>query len=120
MKIDSSIAQQIVDTVKDVCGHNINFISSEGKIIASTDSGRVGTFHEIGKQAAITEQLLEVTDDDSFYGTHKGVNLPFFWQGECVAVIGISGDPDEVRKKRETPFRISSKRCLLYLQMCAC
>ena len=110
MKTDSSIGQQIVDTVKDVCGHNINFISSEGKIIASTDSGRVGTFHEIGKQAAITEQLLEVTDDDSFYGTHKGVNLPFFWQGECVAVIGISGDPDEVRKYAYLDFHVT---CLL-------
>ena len=98
MNIDSKTARQIVDTIRDVCGHDINFIRPDGKILASTDPVRVGTFHEIGRQAARQGQMLEVAEDDAFYGTQKGVNLPFFWRGECQAVIGISGDPDQVRK----------------------
>lgn len=92
------IAQQIVETVRDVCNHNINFIDTKGVIFASTDAARVGDFHEIGRQVAVTGETIEVTDNDSYLGTHKGVNIPFVYQGELVAVIGISGDPDEVRK----------------------
>ena len=43
MNIDNHTAQQIVDTVKDVCGSNINFIAPDGVIVASTDPARVGT-----------------------------------------------------------------------------
>ena len=37
MNIDSKTARQIVDTIRDVCGHDINFIRPDGKILASTD-----------------------------------------------------------------------------------
>lgn len=62
MNIDNHTAQQIVDTVKDVCGSNINFIAPDGVIVASTDPARVGTYHEIGHQAAKTGQALNVLD----------------------------------------------------------
>lgn len=97
-QLDQRTAQQIVDTVKEVCGHNINFIRPDGIITASTDPERVGTYHEIGQQAARTGQTIEVTEDDSFYGSRKGINMPFSYHGETVAVIGISGEPDEVRR----------------------
>ena len=35
--ISRAMAQQIVDTVKDVCSQNINFIDEKGIIVASTD-----------------------------------------------------------------------------------
>lgn len=98
MKIGNEVARQIVDSVKEVCGYNINFIEPDGTIAASTDPGRVGTYHEIGHKAAVTKSTLEVTDDSSYFGTQKGINMPVSWHGEIVAVIGISGDPDEVRK----------------------
>lgn len=97
-KIRKSVAQQIVETVKDVSGHEVNFIDKNGIIFASTDAGRVGTFHEIGHQVVKTGQTIEVETDGSFFGTQKGVNIPFRYQGELLAVIGISGPPDEVRK----------------------
>lgn len=96
--INQKIAQQIVDTVKDVCGHNINFIDESGMIIASTDERRINTYHEIGRQVALTKTTLEVEEDTSYYGTQKGVNIPILHHGNVMAVIGISGDPDQVRK----------------------
>lgn len=105
--ISTKTAQQIVDTVKDVCGYNINFILPDGTIEASTNVDRIGTYHEIGHKAAQSGQMLEVEADDAFYGTQKGVNLPFSYQGEIVAVIGITGEPAEVRKYAYLAQRIT-------------
>ena len=96
--ISKRVAQQIVETVRDVCNHNINFIDTKGIIFASTDGARVGNYHEIGKQVVLAGQTIEVEHDEEFLGTHKGVNIPFTYKGEIIAAIGISGIPDEVRK----------------------
>lgn len=112
MGISEETARQIVESVKEVCGYNINFISPNGTIIASTDPERVGTYHEAGHQAAKTGKALEVEDDQSYYGTQKGVNMPVLWHGELVAVIGISGEPDQVRKYAY----LAQKICILTLR----
>ena len=105
--IDKKLAQQIVATVKDVCGQNVNFIDHTGIIYASTDEKRIGSFHEIGKQAAEKGEMLEADTDSQFAGTQKGVNLPIFHNGSLVAVIGISGPPDQVRKYAYLAERIT-------------
>ena len=98
LSIKQDVAQQIVEAVKDVCSHDINFIDAKGIIFASTNSKRIGDFHEIGLQVIKTGETLEVNTDNSFLGTQKGVNIPFIYKDEICAVIGISGEPEEVRK----------------------
>lgn len=98
LSIKQNIAQQIVEAVKDVCSHDINFINSDGIIFASTNPKRIGDFHEIGLQVIKTGQTIEVETDDGFWGTQKGVNIPFIYKNTVSAVIGISGIPEEVRK----------------------
>ena len=106
--IRKSVAQQIVETVKDVCSRDINFIDPNGIIFASTNPPRVGSFHEIGRQVVRTGETIEVETDDSFFGTHKGVNLPIRYRGEIIAAIGISGVPEEVRKYAYLAQRITT------------
>ncbi len=106
-QISKEIAGQIVDTVKDVCGHNINFIRPDGIILASTDPDRIGTYHEIGRKVAQTGKPIDVTADSSYSGTQPGVNMPFFYHGEVAAVIGISGHPNEVKKYAYLAQRIT-------------
>ena len=96
--IQRRLAEQIVQAVKDVCGHDINFIDPGGMIFASTDAERIGQFHEIGREAARREETIEVARDDAYDGTRRGVNIPVHHNGEVIAVIGITGDPDEVRR----------------------
>ena len=72
MKLDKSLAFQVVNTIKDTCGQDINFIDKQGMIFASTNADRIGTFHAIGHKAAQTEQTIEVFSDDDFPGTQKG------------------------------------------------
>ena len=98
LSIKQDLAQQIVEAVKDVCSHDINFINSKGIIFASTNTKRIGDFHEIGLQVIKTGETIEVESDDGFFGTQKGVNIPFIYKGDVSAVIGISGAPSEVRK----------------------
>ena len=106
-RINAAMAEQIVRTVSDISGRDINFISPDGMIIASTDKKRVGTYHEIGHWAAAEGKNLEAEETDQFRGTKAGVNLPFLWKGETVAVIGITGKPDEVRKYAQLAQRIT-------------
>ena len=95
--VSKTLAQQIVNTVHDICGHDINFINKKGIIFASTDENRIGTFHQIGKEAADTLRTIEVTENDSYKGTNCGVNIPVTHNGLFLAVVGISGNPDNVR-----------------------
>lgn len=107
-KIDRELAEQIVNTIKDVCDHDINFIAPSGIILASTDSSRVGTFHEIGQQAAASGSVLEVTEDNNFSGTKQGINLPLYHNEHLLAVIGITGIPDKVRNYAYLAERITN------------
>lgn len=97
-RVHRRVAEQIVEAVKDVCGHDINFIDPSGRIFASTNRARVGQFHEAGREAAKTGRMLEVHRAEDYFGAQPGVNIPLSHEGETVAVIGITGEPDEVRK----------------------
>ncbi len=105
--VDQVLAQQIVDTVKDVCGQNINFINQSGIIFASTDAERIGTFHEIGYKTFYSGKAIEVDCDNSFTGTCRGINLPIYHNEKILAVIGITGDPEEVKKYAHLAERIT-------------
>ena len=105
--INKKLAQQIVNTVKDVCGQDVNFIDETGTIFASTNENRIGDFHEIGFQVAKAGETIEVAQDNSFQGTQKGVNVPIFHNGLLISIIGISGNPDDVRKFAYLAIRIT-------------
>ena len=98
LTIKQNVAQQIVEAVKDVCSHDINFINSQGIIFASTNTKRIGDFHEIGLEVIKTGKTIEVESGEGYLGTKEGVNIPFIYKGDVSAVIGISGSPEEVRK----------------------
>ena len=105
--IRQKTAQQIVDTVKSVCGFDINFIGEDGIVLASTDPDRIGSFHEAGRQAVLAGGPIEVGEDNRFYGAKKGVNLPIFYHGSIIAAIGITGEVEAVRKYGTLACRIT-------------
>ena len=106
--ISHTLAQQIVNTIKDICSYDINFINPSGTIIASTNSARIGTFHEIGRKAAATGTTIEVAESDNFTGTWQGINMPLYHEDNLLAVIGITGAPEKVRKYAFLAQRITS------------
>lgn len=100
-------AKQIVETLKSICDHNINYIDVNGRIYASTDEIRVGNYHDAGHEAAKTGKTITVEEDDISRGAKKGINMPIRFHGKTVAVIGITGPPDEVTKYAVLAQRIT-------------
>lgn len=96
MQVSSSVAQNIVESMKTIIKQDINFIDTDGTIIASTDPQRVGTYHEGALTVIKSNQILIVSPEDSYQGTRPGINLPVHVNGETIAVIGITGDPQQV------------------------
>lgn len=105
--ISRQTAQQIVDTIHDVCDYDINFINPQGNIYASTNPERIGTFHEVGRQAAKTGETIEVVSDEDFAGTRKGINIPIFYHHTAIAVIGITAEPEEARRYAHLAERVT-------------
>ena len=61
MKLDKSLAFQVVNTIKDTCGQDINFIDKQGMIFASTNADRIGRF-----MPSVTKRP-DRTDNRSFF-----------------------------------------------------
>jgi len=99
MILDKNECQKIVDRVISILGKNINIINSEGIIIASGDKTRVNTFHKGAKLAASEKKEVIVEDKDlnSYEGCRKGVNLPIYHNDQVLGVVGITGEPSDVR-----------------------
>ena len=94
--------QQFVNEIGKMIKYDINLIDKEGRIVASTDQSRIGHTHEAA--LIIIENGLNklvISDDDSYKGTKKGINLPVMLQDELVAIVGITGEPSKVEEYGE-------------------
>ncbi len=105
--IHLQLARQIVDTLKSVCAHDINYIDLRGRICASTDPSRVDDYHRGGFEAVRQGRTVIIEKDDQESGDRRGINMPILYNGEIVAVIGITGDPEEVQRYAEMAQRIT-------------
>ncbi len=97
MNIDMIDCQEIVNRVMNILGKNINIMNDKGIIIASGDEHRIGTFHEAAKIVVESNSEIIVDNNNMFRGCKKGVNLPIYHDKRILGVIGITGDPAEVK-----------------------
>lgn len=100
MYIDHHMAQKIVDRAMKITGCNVNVMDHQGVIIGSGDTARVDQLHEgaLNVLSSGGEVDIERDQEGQLHGVRGGVNLPIYNQGEIVGVVGITGDPEEVRK----------------------
>lgn len=98
MEISKELAQSIVVEMKKIIDKDLNFIDSNGIIIASTDKKRIGSYHAGGKEALKQDGMVVIDWEEQYKGAKKGINIPIKFLGESVAVIGISGERKEVEK----------------------
>ncbi|RCX17756.1 CdaR family transcriptional regulator [Fontibacillus phaseoli] len=88
-------AQEIVDKMMKDIPYNINIMNDHGVIVGSGIKERVGTVHQGAVKALSTGKMVEVWQDGR--NEKKGTNEPIVIDDERVGVIGITGNPDEVR-----------------------
>lgn len=99
MLLDELAAELVEVTSSLVSGRTINVMDTEGIIIASTEKRRIGTFHQGAREAVLTGKLVNIRKDqlDRYPGAKEGCNMPLRVNGSIIGVVGIYGDPDEIR-----------------------
>ncbi|SDM79179.1 CdaR family transcriptional regulator [Sediminibacillus halophilus] len=94
--LSETIAQQIVLEMEKIIERNINIMNETGVIIASKDTERIGNFHEGALKVIQEGEPVPIYSDLSHQGSKAGMNMPIFFKGALIGVIGITGDPDEI------------------------
>lgn len=99
MKLTPNIAQSIVDRTIPLLKHNINIMNEKGTIIGSGDSSRIGAHHQGAERVLKETRTVEIRkgNPEQLTGSREGVNLPICFDEKVAGVVGITGDPEEVR-----------------------
>lgn len=96
--IDPILAKRLIEKIASCTEYNVNIMDEQGIIIASKNPSRVGTFHEVAFQIVQGEEDTIIVDsEDSRMGIKKGVNMAIYYKKRKEGVIGITGEPDEVK-----------------------
>lgn len=94
------LAKELVEVTSSlVGGRTINIMNTEGIIIASTEHERIGSFHQGALEAVRTGKPVNIQKDqlDRYPGAKEGCNMPLRVNGAIIGVVGIFGNPDEIR-----------------------
>lgn len=99
MNLDK-IAQEIVNATMTVINNrNINIMNTDGIIIASGEKSRVNTFHKGAFDVIKTGKTIDIYPEHvhEYEGAKEGVNMPLVINNRVIGVVGVHGNPDEVR-----------------------
>lgn len=96
--LDSGLAGRLIEKLMKYTDYNVNLMNEKGVIIASTDGGRIGSFHEIAYNIIKKNQdLVEVEEDSDFLGVRRGINMSLEFEQQKIGVVGVTGEPKKVR-----------------------
>lgn len=101
--LKDSTARQIVQRTMSIIQYSVNVMDEHGIIIASGEPSRIHQRHE-GAVLALTENRIVEIDSataSQLKGVKPGINLPISFQDQLIGVLGISGEPSEVRAYAE-------------------
>src|SRR5690625_2324327 len=96
------IFTSLVRELNQLLDGEVIITNEAGVIMASTDSKRIGTFHEGAKIAMEKKHRMNMTGERSrkLEGVRKGVVLPILIHEEPIAVLGINGEPQATIVKK--------------------
>jgi carbohydrate diacid regulator len=103
-----SLGQEIVEELSSLIQGQILLTDRRGFIQASTDPTRVNQFHEGALLSLREKRMLYMTDQEveSLHGVRQGVVFPIIIEGESIAVLGITGEPDRIRPQALLILRV--------------
>ena len=96
--IEVDLARKFIEQITQYTDYNINIMNEQGYIIASRDSKRVGTFHEVAYHIITGKEDMAVTSGENDYpGVRPGINMVINIDGKRAGVVGITGDPEQIK-----------------------
>jgi carbohydrate diacid regulator len=95
-----AIAQTIVKETSLRLNRNINIMDEKGIIIASGDPSRVDDIHEGALEVIKSGKALTISINENgvWRGAQPGINLPIVFQDRILGVIGITGNPEDIKE----------------------
>ncbi|KAA0965905.1 sugar diacid utilization regulator SdaR [Sporosarcina sp. ANT_H38] len=98
--LTKQLADEIVEQTMIRLNRNLNVMDTNGMILASGEKIRINKIHEGAAFVAKTEEVLWITEENmaEWHGTKPGVNMPIHFQQQLVGVIGITGNPVDLRE----------------------
>lgn len=107
---------ELVQILHEETGQHINIMGFGGVILSSTRPERIGTIHESAKQimlGVINEAFVTEEQARQLEGVRAGSNIPIEYNGERIGVIGITGDPVEMK----LIVRVAMRTVLLWIHL---
>jgi carbohydrate diacid regulator len=96
--LDNDLAKNFINKVGFYTDYNVNIMDERGIIIASKTPNRIGSFHEIAFQIINSEcEMIIVDNENSYIGVKEGVNMALLYKNKKIGVVGITGNPSEVK-----------------------
>ena len=96
--IEPELARKFIEQVTNYTEYNINIMDESGVIIASRDPDRVGTYHEVADRIIHgPQEVIVIRDDKTYPGVLPGINMAIMLDGRKEGVVGVTGDPDQIR-----------------------
>jgi carbohydrate diacid regulator len=115
-KLTRELAARIVSDIKTAANADANIIGEGGYVLASYDPKRVGDMHEGGRRI-LAGETDEIAITSAVAATLQGARTGYIGvvkvDGERVAAIGITGDPETtkpIQKMAEIALREEIRR----------
>lgn len=101
--LDAKLAREIVARTMQIIDSNINVMDDRGRIIGSGDPERLGELHEGALLVLSQARVVDIDDAVArhLHGVRPGINLPLRVDGKIVGVIGLTGNPAQLRQYGE-------------------
>ncbi|CAM3826048.1 sugar diacid recognition domain-containing protein [Pseudomonas wadenswilerensis] len=98
-ELDHDLAQDIVERAMAILPCNVNVMDSQGLILGSGEPERINTRHEGAQLVLANGRIVELDVEAAkcLKGVQPGVNLPLLLDGRLIGVLGLTGDPQQLR-----------------------
>ncbi|MBR0620235.1 MULTISPECIES: CdaR family transcriptional regulator [Bacillus] len=101
--LTAELAQEMVERTMRILDKNINVMNADGVIIGSGERNRIGQKHDGARLVLTSGNSMEIDHEASLRleGVRPGINLPICFREQVVGVIGITGEPEDIRHHAE-------------------
>ena len=102
-ELDHDLAQDIVDRAMAILPYNVNVMDSQGLILGSGEPERINTRHEGAQLVLANGRVVEIDAQTAkcLKGVQPGINLPLLLDQRLIGVLGLTGEPEQLRTYAE-------------------
>ena len=104
-----TLGHEIVTELSNLIQQQVILTDRRGFIQASTETDRINQFHEGALLSMREKSVLRMGEQEAgrLHGVRKGIVLPIIIEGEPIAVLGVTGDPDVIHPQAQLILRVA-------------